>query len=157
MRKSPILLRAAMNKRVLLDTNILLDAAISERPDWQYAVMLLDEIAYGKLDAGIAATSLKDVYFVLGKYADEQAARQFVRAALDAFTIVDVNAALCRAAAFSDEPDFEDGIIRACAELEGVDFIISRDEAAFTKSPIKRLSAREYVDMFCDVAEVGLD
>lgn len=54
----------------------------------------------------------------------------------------------CVCHALSDEPDFEDGIIRACAEAAGADFIISRDERAFARSPIKRLSAQEYIDLF---------
>lgn len=56
----------------------------------------------------------------------------------------------------SNEPDFEDGLIRACAEHVGVDYIISRDEAAFAKSPIKRLSPRQYLDEFCEVEDVEL-
>lgn len=53
-----------MSSRVLIDTSTLLDAAMSERPDWQFAVMLLDEIAYGRLEGMVAATSLRDAYFV---------------------------------------------------------------------------------------------
>ena len=146
-----------MSRKALIDTNILLDAAMSERPDWEFAVMLLDEIAYGGLEGMVAATSLKDVYFVLSKYADEPSAREFVKAAIEAFTVVAVDGALCRTASYGNEPDFEDGIIRACAEHEAVSFIISRDEKAFLKSPVKRLSAREYVDLFCDYAEVELE
>lgn len=145
-----------MNRKALLDTNILLDAAMGERQDWAFAVMLLDEIAYGRLDGCIAATSLKDAYFVLCKYADEATAREFVEAALDLFGVISVDDAVCRMAAQSDEPDFEDGIIRACAEREGVDFIVSRDENAFLKSSIRRLSAREYVSSFCETEEVCL-
>ena len=145
-----------MSRKVLFDTNILLDASMSERPDWPYAIMLLDEIAYGNLEGYITATSLKDAYFVLTKYANESLAREFVVAALDAFTVVAVDDALCRMAARSNEPDFEDGIIRACAEGEKVDFIISRDESAFLKSPIKRLSAKEYADLFCEYTETQI-
>ena len=36
-----------MSKALLLDTNILLDAAMGERPGWAAATLLLDEIAYG--------------------------------------------------------------------------------------------------------------
>ncbi len=145
-----------MSRKALIDTNILLDACMSERPDWAYAVMLLDEIAYGKLDGFIVSTSLKDAYYVLTKYADESTAREFVLAALDAFEVVGVDAALCRLAACSDEPDFEDAIVRMCAEASGVDFIISRDVKAFARSPIKRIDAREYTELFCDVEQVDL-
>ena len=145
-----------MNRKALIDTNVLLDACMRERPGWPWAVMLLDEVAYGRLDGCIAATSLKDAYYILGKYAGEPAAREFVLAALDAFEVIGVDASLCRMAVSSDEPDFEDGVIRACAERAGTDFIISRGGGAFRKSAIRRLSAEEYAELFCDVGEAEL-
>ena len=117
--------------------------------------MLLDEAAYGELDILITSTSLKNIYCALTKYADELTAREFVDAALDAFTVVAVDDSICRMAARSNKPVFEDGIVRACAERMRVDFIISRDEKAFLHSPIKRLSARDYVDLFCDVKQAA--
>ena len=47
----------------------------------------------------------------------------------------------------SDEPDFEDGIIRACAELNGADFIITRDKAAFAHSKVRSVTAAEYLEI----------
>ena len=73
----------------------------------------------------------------------------------NAFTVVAVDDSICRMAARSNKPVFEDGIVRACAERMRVDFIISRDEKAFLHSPIKRLSARDYVDLFCDVKQAA--
>lgn len=145
-----------MKTRVLIDTNIILDAAMSERLGWGAATMLLDEVAYGRVDAYVASSSLKDVYCVLAKYSDEPTAREYIEAAMDAFTLVPVDEEVCRAAVKANEPDFEDGIIRACAERENVSFIISRDEAAFKASAIKRLSAQEYLDLFCKAEEVSL-
>lgn len=43
----------------------------------------------------------------------------------------------CRNSAYSDEPDFEDSLIRAAAEQNDMDFIITRDSGAFTHSPCK--------------------
>lgn len=145
-----------MSRKLLLDTNILLDAAMQERPGWLAATLLLDEFVYSHAKGYVSALSLKDVYYVLGKYSDEASARQFVLAVMDLFEIVDVNKAICRLAALDNEPDFEDGTIRACAESVPVDFIISRDEKAFRKPSIKRLSAQDYLDLFCEVEEVKL-
>lgn len=146
-----------MPNKALLDTNILLDAAMQERPGWVAAQLLLDEVAFGELKAFVAATSLKDVYYVLGKYQDVSFAEEYVAAAMDAFSLVAVDEAVCRAALCSDEPDFEDGIVRACAESAQVDFIVSRDDAAFKTAKIRKLTAQEYVDAFCSVEEVSLD
>lgn len=145
-----------MNRKLLLDTNILLDAAMSEREGWAAAVMLMDEFAYENVDGYVCATSLKDIYYVLTKYDTEASARDFVLAILDLFEIVSIDKAMCRMAARSDEPDFEDGIIRMCAETLPVDFIISRDKSAFARSPVRRISAQEYLYTFCEVENVEL-
>lgn len=145
-----------MTRRLLIDTNILLDAAMGERPGWTAATLLVDELVYEDVIGYVSALSLKDIYYVLSKYADERAARSFVLATMDLLTVADVDGTLCRLAALSDEPDFEDGIIRACAEDLSVDFIISRDEKAFARSPIRRLSAQECIDLFCTTEEIDL-
>lgn len=145
-----------MRKKLLVDTNILLDAAMKEREGWTAATLLMDEFAYEEATGYVSALSLKDVYYVLTKYADESSAREFVIAAMDLFEVVGIDAAVCRIAALSNEPDFEDGLIRACAESIPADFIISRDKTAFARSPIKSLSAQEYIDLFCDIEVIDL-
>lgn len=46
-----------------------------------------------------------------------------------------------RKAYHSDEPDFEDGLIRAVAEENQVDVIVTRDAAAFHGSTIPAMDA----------------
>ena len=145
-----------MSTSALIDTNIILDAAMPERAHHLHAFMLLDEIAYGNLKAYIAASSLKDVYYILTKYSAESSAREYIRSMLDVFSVLPADAQTCAVAAFSNEPDFEDGLIRACAEQANIDFIISRDDEAFRKSKVRKLSAQEYIELFCEVGETSL-
>ncbi len=145
-----------MSKKLFIDTNILLDAAMVERPGWAAATLLMDEVAYSEVQGYVSALSLKNVYYVLEKYADEPSARKFIVAIMDLFQVVAVDLSICRIAALSNEPNFEDGIIRACAESIPVDFIISRDEKAFDRSYIKRLSAQTYIELFGDFEQVDL-
>lgn len=118
--------------------------------------MLMDEFAYSKAQGYVSSLSLKDAYYILSKYANEPSAREFVLAAIDLFEVVAVDATVCRMAALSDEPDLEDGIIRVCAEQVDADFILSRDKHAFERSSIRRLSAQEYLQLFCDIEEIEL-
>lgn len=145
-----------MRKKLFVDTNILLDAAMDERPGWAAATLLMDEFAYGEAVGYVAASSLKDVYYVLTKYADESASRKYIEAIMQLFELVPVDKTLCHLAIRSDEPDFEDAIIRACAESIPVDFIISRDVSAFKRSSIKSLSAQEYLDLFTNLEATAL-
>lgn len=146
-----------MVKKLLIDTNILLDAAIASRAEWAAATILLEEIAYGRAEGYLAASSLKDVYYVLTKYCDEASARKFISALTDLCEIVAVDASVCKIAMTSNEPDYEDGVIRACAESLPVDFIISRDKKAFKHSTIRRLSAQDFLDIFSDVEKIDFD
>ena len=66
---------------VLLDTNILLDYVLSERPESDSAVQLFRAIFNGDLSGFVAASSLNDFYYVVRKFIGDQAARVRGRAA----------------------------------------------------------------------------
>lgn len=59
--------------------------------------------------------------------------------------MVPVDVALCRQSLASDEPDFEDGLVRACAELVGADYIVSTDRKAFKRSSVPRIESPELI------------
>ena len=137
-----------MSSKVLLDTNIMLDLALTRPEGFDAAATIAEAIAYEEVIGCVCATSLKDMYYILTKAMGERDARTYIEAVMGDFVICGVDYALCRQVIASDEPDFEDGIIRACAENAGVDFIITRDAAAFARSPVKAMTSQEYVDLF---------
>lgn len=139
-----------MSRKVLIDTNTLIDIAQPDRPDHAVGFLLLDEYAKGELEICVVSSSLKDAYNILRDCSTEANARRYISQAIDVFTVLALDERICKVAAHSDEPDFENGIIRVCAELAGVDFIISRNTRAFARSPIKRLTVQEYLDLFCN-------
>lgn len=131
-----------MNRKLLVDTNIFLDVAIDAREEHVPGVLLWDEFLYGEIEGYVAATSLKDVYYILSKYEGESRSRGFIEAILKIFQVVPVDALICNTAIRSNEPDFEDGIVRECAESIPVDFIISRDKNAFGRRISKALQLK---------------
>lgn len=133
--------------RLLLDTNVLLDCVDPGRTFHDDAMRLMAQCNGGG-DIGIASShSLKDVYFIMGKLYGEPSARAAVRVLADLVVIGPVGAEETLSALGSNEPDFEDGLVRACAELNDADFIISRDERAFRKAAIRKLTAGEYLEI----------
>ena len=64
-----------------------------------------------------------------------------------AFEVTELTLEILDAALASDEPDFEDGLVRATAEALGVDVIVSRDARAFVGSSIRRCSAVELLGL----------
>lgn len=135
--------------RLLLDTNILLDC-VDPRREFHDDVMRLVARCNGGGDMGLASShSLNDVYFIMSRLYDERSAREAVRVLADLVVVGPVGVEETLLALDLNEPDFEDGLIRAFAELNDADFIISRDEGAFRKAKIRRLTAAEYLDVIC--------
>lgn len=97
---------------------------------------------------GLASpASLNDVYYTLRKLYGEPWARSAVKYLLDLLVVLPLDGEGCLIAAESNEPDFEDGMIRAMAELNDVSFILTRDKAAFNSSTVRKLTCREYLDI----------
>ena len=133
--------------RLMLDTNILLDAVLSGRPGTDAAREVINR-CNGNGEYGMAcALSLKDVYYVASKVHGEPWARQAVQKIMGLVVVAPVDAEVLDEASRSNEPDFDDGIVRACAELNDADFIITRDKAAFLKSKVRAVSVAEYLDI----------
>jgi len=132
--------------RLLLDTNILLDCVDPSRASHDEAMGLIRQCNGGG-DVGIASShSLNDTYYIMKRLYDEPSARNAVRILSDLVVVAPVSTEETLLALDSNEPDFEDGLVRACAELNDADFIISRDEKAFRKATIRRVTAKEYLD-----------
>ena len=131
--------------RILLDTNILLDSIIPNRPQHDEALALL-KWCNGSGDHGFAAaTSFNDAYYILCRAYSEAIAREAHENLLGLVAVAPVSAEECDRSLRSNEPDFEDGLIRACAELNGADFIITRDKDAFVSSKVKSVTAKEFL------------
>ena len=131
--------------RILLDTNILLDSIIPNRPQHDEALALL-KWCNGSGDHGFAAaTSFNDAYYILCRAYSEAIAREALENLLGLVAGAPVSAEECDRSLRSNEPDFEDGLIRACAELNGADFIITRDKDAFVGSKVKSVTAKEFL------------
>jgi predicted nucleic acid-binding protein len=125
--------------KLFADTNFLLDFASRQRADHDAAMSLGDMIAAGMYDAAICASSLKDVYYILRKDYTDSERRDFIDAMTQLFEVLPLDPESCTAALKSDEPDYEDGIIRAVAEKWEADYIVTRDAGGFTRSFIPKI------------------
>ena len=136
--------------RLLLDTNVLLDAIEPGRPESNEACKVLER-CNGAGDMGMAcAMSLKDVYSVICKLRGEALARECVHMLMGLVVVAPTGAEEVDLAMRSNEPDFEDGLVRATAELNGVDFIITRDRSAFANTKVRSVSAAQYLKIVGD-------
>ena len=104
------------------------------------------ELCNGGGDLGFACSlSLRDVYYVLERYYDEHTTRRGVEALAGLVAIAPVGTDECYLSLQGNEPDFEDGLVRACAELNDIDFILTRDDKAFGRSKVRKVTCAQYL------------
>lgn len=80
----------------------------------------------------------------------EAAARGVVGLPMELFVIAPVGAEECELSLHAGEPDFEDGLVRAAAELNNVDFILTRDARAFKRLRVRAVTCAEYLELFAE-------
>ena len=89
------------------------------------------------------ASSLNETYYTLIHHCgfSEPEARAALGLIVTVFEVARVDGEIVSDALGSDEPDYEDAVVRACAEANEVDAILSYDRNAFKGSRIPRVTA----------------
>lgn len=131
---------------IFLDTNFLLDALVEGRPQSAEAFDVFCAIADGEVAGLVMPSQLVDFCYIARKGGmSDKKRRESVGLILDCCSVCAVDQSLLLNALQSDEPDFEDGLIRQAAEEFGADFIATRDEKGFTGSTVPKAEPRELV------------
>lgn len=129
---------------LFFDTNALIYWVYLDSPRCEEVSSLVRTAVAQNASIYVLSSSLNEVYYVLGRhYMTEFAARESIRDIAETFDLVDLTGMFVFGSLDSDEPDYEDGLIRACAEALQVDAIVTYDQAAFKTSFIPRMTAEE--------------
>lgn len=128
-------------KKYLLDTNILIDLCSLSRPEHDKAKMVILYLAFGKSDLFATTCSLKDCYYTLSNhYGDQTFAKVCIQKLILILSLVSIEPSFVEVALKLNEPDFEDALIRATAEANKIDAIITRDTEAFENAKFQKLT-----------------
>ena len=129
------------SNRWFVDTNVLLDIAVPTRKGFhEDALLLYDTVGKSDVILYASVAVLKDVYYLLCRnYCDESKARDAIRIFMNTLAIVGLTKSMAETALGSDEPDFEDSLVRVAAETCECKYIISRDMKAFKNSTAERI------------------
>jgi predicted nucleic acid-binding protein len=129
--------------KILLDTNIIVDYYDESRQAHATSKQAVDSAFKAGCEVCVAATSCKDVYFLLSKVLGESAARNCIQSIFFTMELLPVDNRTAYEGFHSSEPDFEDGIVRACVEINRVDFLVTRDKDAFKGIKAQKVSPIE--------------
>lgn len=137
--------------KVFLDTNILIDLIADSRPHSAESRALILEMSNRNIDFHTITSSFKDVYYICRRvFAKEDDLRRAVKTLRELIDPIELTLPILDTAFESDEPDFEDGIIRAAAELSRSDLIVTYDAEAFRNSSVRAATADQALALIRD-------
>lgn len=134
--------------KVVIDTNIILDAVLSRQPFKDAAEEIFILSATNKIQAFITANSATDLFYIANKeYHDKEKTKALMNNLFAVFHICDVTASDCLTALKSDMSDFEDAVLSASADRIMAKYIITRNLSDFQKSTVSAIEPKEFLKL----------
>ncbi|MCR5060961.1 MAG: PIN domain-containing protein [Saccharofermentans sp.] len=134
--------------RVLIDTNILIDAAICRLPFCKDAQTIIKLCGEGKIDGFVAFHSLSNLFCILRKeFSCEERVKMISRFRTNMQIVVITNEMIDRALDNNSIKDLEDALQYVCAEEMNVDYIVTRDLKGYSGMPIKTVTAEQLLHL----------
>jgi predicted nucleic acid-binding protein len=131
--------------RILLDTNIILDVLLRRSPWSTESSAVWQAVDNEQVSGWITASSLTDIFYIVRRSSNVNAAQEAVQVCLKTFAICNVDRAVLEEATTLPGEDFEDNLQIVCASLAQLDFIITRDKAGFRESIVPVLTPVEFL------------
>jgi predicted nucleic acid-binding protein len=120
--------------KILIDTNIVLDLILEWQPFVESAILLFEQIERGNVVGYIAATTITNIFYIIRKAKGREVALAAIHRLLIGLQFCAVDRQTIETALSLGLKDFEDSIQLACATLDQLDVIVTRDAQDFSGS-----------------------
>jgi predicted nucleic acid-binding protein len=129
--------------RVLLDTNVLLDVLLRRDPWVAESSAVWQANDEGRIVGHVMACAIADIFYIGRRLTELETAHRAVRICLEAFEVCAVDRLALEQAQALPGNDFEDNLQIACANLAGLDAIVTRDRQGFESAAMPVLLPEE--------------
>ena len=137
-------------KKVLFDTNIILDIALKRIPHYEASSKLFELIDLGLIEAYITGSSITDIYYIARKEKGRSITLKFLLELIQIVPVLGVDHDIIFQALQSDFSDFEDAVQVFSAGINNLEYIITRNKKDFVGSQVEILSPEEAITIISD-------
>ena len=132
-------------KRILLDTNIILDIALKREPHFEHSAKLFELIDNKQFIGYITATTVTDIYYIARKEKGKDIALEFISNLIEVVDVLGIDKNTIIKALRSKLKDFEDAVQVSAAEYHNIEIIVTRNKSDFLNAGLEVLSPKELV------------
>ena len=123
-------------KRVLYDTNVILDVLLKREPYFSASAKALDAVGQGKVEGYIAAHAITTLAYLLQRHLGSVKSRAVLSDLLSKMRVAPVSDAAIRHALVGTFNDFEDAVTHAAAQEAPAAVIVTRNVEDFSEGTI---------------------
>lgn len=131
--------------KILLDTNIILDIALSRLSHSDKAKELMLLINQKEIPVFVSATTVTDIYYILKKSGTHFSAIEFIRSFLEYVDIAGVDKIIIINALRAGLNDFEDSVQIQSAVMNNISTIITRNKSDFKTTDVNVFTPDEFL------------
>jgi len=136
-------------KKILLDTDIILDFFFDRKPWSDFAAEILSLCENDTLKGYITPISISNMYYILRKTAKHQKVIDNISKLIRIVDVVSIDKKIVREALESGFNDFEDALQNYSAlSNANIDIIITRNIKDYKKSTLAVMTAESYLKAF---------
>jgi len=134
-------------KRILFDTNVLLDVLLDRQPYVEGSAAAWEAVETGMVEGMLAAHAVTTIHYLVRREMGTTKALRLVLSILRVFRIAAVDGAVIQEALQLPFSDFEDAVTAAAARLAGCECIVTRDPKGFRGSPVRSLAPEAVIPL----------
>ena len=134
--------------KVLIDTNIMIDALTNRDGRSGFSAMVIDLCAKQVIDGYVALHSISNMYYILRKQYSDAERRTILKRYNEILKVAEVgNDVVDTAINNTAISDYEDALQYACAETVGAEYIVTRNIKDYGKAEIRAISLEELIKL----------
>ena len=123
-------------RRVLFDSDVLLDVLAQRQPFVYASVQALDTVTQEQVEGYISGHAITNIFYILRRQIGNEATRELLSRLLERIQVASITDGVIHSALQSPVKDFEDAVTSEAALKMGLDVIITRNIKDFVKSPV---------------------
>lgn len=132
--------------KVLIDTNVIIDALTSREPWKENAERIFPMAANRIMEAYITASSATDIYYLIRKYLHStEQTKQVMGKLYFLMGILAVTRDECMDALASAVSDYEDAVIEKTAAKAEMDYIVTRNAKDYQNGTVKAILPEDFI------------
>ena len=134
-------------KKLLVDTNIIIDLLAKREEFYESAAQLFSLADQEKVELYVCALSFANAHYILNRELNESKVREILRKLKVLVKVISMDSKIIDLAFNSDFKDFEDAIQYYAAIESDIDIIITRNLKDFKKSELPVMTGHQFIKM----------